>query len=898
MRALALVAMLLAAVLALPACATMRVLEVKQEAERLYREGRSVEIIPLVERAIADLEPSLGPDDPYIGLGYTVLGIVYAYALNDFERSERAFERALAIRTKALGPDHADTLETMKLMGTLYQTRGDLARAETTIARVLAIQTARLGPTHPDTAESQIALAGVYLLRGRYAEAERLLLEAEKHEEQKVSARYPSPADSQFLLGALYQLLGGFERAERYQREAVAIRERELGPSHAIVAQSLDAIGAIHERRGAHAEAERHYRRALAIREKEFGREHAFYADSLLTLANLYREANDFDRAAAHYQEGIDVYLKRLGPDNPRTLVARIALTLMELQRERPEAARALSEEVLASPGVHEVTELLWVAQVLYCRTLLLLGNPNAAIFWGKEAVNVIQGIRSGMVGMAGQLQQGFVLQRGVAFRLLATLLIEGGRLAEAQEVMTMLKEDERFEFIRRDAARDARTTTAAPTPAEAPWGDRYRTISGQLAATGRELDTLRVRRPLGLSPADEARYTELTADARVAQRAFLAFVGELERELATVTRARAREIGERNLDKLKAMQGVLRELGGGAVLVHYLVTDTKLYIILTTPQVQLVRQTEISATELNRSIGGLREMLQDQRRDPRPEARALYDVLIAPIAEDLRQAEARTLMLSMDGALRYVPAGALYDGTRWLAEVYEFALFTEAAQAKLLSRPGPRWSLAGMGVARAIPGYPPLPGVARELRAIVRQRPEDTDGVLPGVIHLDEAFTAQAMVDVLDARFPVLHIASHFVFRPGTQDDSYLLLGTGETLSLGRMLADDYDFNNVDLLTLSACETAVGEAGADGREIEGFGWLAQRQGAKAVLATLWAVADESTSRFMQRLYRVREERGLSKATAVTEVQREFIASPDFAHPFFWAPFILMGNWR
>jgi CHAT domain-containing protein len=111
-------------------------------------------------------------------------------------------------------------------------------------------------------------------------------------------------------------------------------------------------------------------------------------------------------------------------------------------------------------------------------------------------------------------------------------------------------------------------------------------------------------------------------------------------------------------------------------------------------------------------------------------------------------------------------------------------------------------------------------------------------------------------------------------------------------------MLADDYDFNGVDLLTLSACETAVGDAGADGREVESFGWLAQRQGAKAVLATLWAVADESTSRFMQRLYRVREERDLSKAAAVAAVQREFIASPDFAHPFFWAPFILMGNWR
>lgn len=896
-RRRALLGVLLAAALALSGCATARVIAVRSEAERLYKEGRTAEIIPLVEHALADLGPDLGPDHPYVGEAHNALGILYAYVLNDFERSAQAFERALAIRTKTLGPDHSDTLETLNLMGLLHQALGDLPRAEATISRVLDQRTRRLGPTHPDTADSQIVLAGIFLLRGRYAEGERLLLAAETNEEHRVSARYPSPADSQSLLGTLYGVLGDLDRAERYHRAALAIRQRELGPSHTIVSQSLDALGGLYQRRGAHAEAERHYRQALAIREKEFGRAHAFYADSLMTLALLYLESKDHARAAAHYQEGITVYLQLLGPDNPRTLLARMALALVELGRGRPEAARALCEEVLASPGVQPITELLWMAQVLYSRALQQLGQTNAAIFWGKESVNVIQGLRSAIVGMAQPLQQGFLLQRGVAFRHLAELLIDAGRLAEAQQVMTMLKEDERFEFIRRDAARDSRTTTAAPTPAETPWGERYRMISGKLAAVGRELDRLRRQKAIGLSAAEEARYAALTADARVSQRAFLAFLGELERELAAVSPARAREIGARNLDKLKAMQGVLRELGSGAVLVHYLITEARLHIILTTPQVQLVRQVAIPAPALHRSIGALREVLQDRHRDPRPEARALYDVLIAPIAEDLRQAEARTLMLSMDGALRYVPAGALHDGTRWLAEQYELTLLTEAAQAKLLTRPRPAWSLAGLGVAREIPGYARLPAVRRELEAIVRRGPDDTRGVLPGVIHLDEAFDARTLLDVLDARYPVLHIASHFVFRPGTQEDSFLLLGTGQTLSLARMLADDYDFNGVDLLTLSACETALGDVGADGREVEGFGWLAQRQGAKAVLATLWAVADESTSRFMQRFYRLREERGLSKAAALAEAQREFIASPALAHPFFWAPFILMGNW-
>jgi len=178
-----------------------------------------------------------------------------------------------------------------------------------------------------------------------------------------------------------------------------------------------------------------------------------------------------------------------------------------------------------------------------------------------------------------------------------------------------------------------------------------------------------------------------------------------------------------------------------------------------------------------------------------------------------------------------------------------------------------------------------------------VRRGPNDPDGVVPGVIYLDEAFTGNTMLRVLDENFQALHIASHFVFKPGTERDSFLLLGDGSTLSLAQINDEDLDFNDVDLLTLSACETAVGGANANGREIEGFGSLAQRQGAKAVLATLWSVEDESTGRFMQNMYRFRQEKILTKAESVQMAQIEFIRSRKYGHPFYWAPFILMGNY-
>lgn len=103
-----------------------------------------------------------------------------------------------------------------------------------------------------------------------------------------------------------------------------------------------------------------------------------------------------------------------------------------------------------------------------------------------------------------------------------------------------------------------------------------------------------------------------------------------------------------------------------------------------------------------------------------------------------------------------------------------------------------------------------------------------------------------------------------------------------------------------MNLLTLSVCETAIGGQQASGQEIEGLGTLAQKKGAKGVIATLWSVADESTGQFMQHFYRLRKQ-GLTKAEALRQDQPEGSYTPDpgapYAHPYYWAPFILMGNW-
>jgi CHAT domain-containing protein len=359
--------------------------------------------------------------------------------------------------------------------------------------------------------------------------------------------------------------------------------------------------------------------------------------------------------------------------------------------------------------------------------------------------------------------------------------------------------------------------------------------------------------------------------------------------------------------------------------LAQYFILDDKVSILLTTPNAVVSRESAIKRDALNAQIQGFRKLLNNPSQDPRPQAHALYQLLVSPIADDLRQAGAKTLMLSLDDTLRYIPFAALHDGKQYLIENYSLVMVTEAVRDKLAQPPNAEWTVWGLETTHAGPGYDALPWVDVELNGIAGQH-----GVLHGKVLLDKNFNEDSLRDGLDQAYPVIHIASHFQFTPGSMDDSFLLLGDGTHMTLAQ-IRTKLNFNNVELLTLSACDTAVGDGGDThhGVEVEGLGALAQEAGAKAVLATLWPVADESTATLMRALYQEHRDHQRDKADALREAQLDLIRGtvtpekmgldshrgltrqdadpgggnfkPDpkmpFAHPFYWAPFILMGNW-
>jgi len=555
-----------------------------------------------------------------------------------------------------------------------------------------------------------------------------------------------------------------------------------------------------------------------------------------------------------------------------------------------------------------------------------LQNQPQLASFFGKQSVNLYQDIRSGLRTLDQETQRSFLHSKEQTYRELADLLVSQDRLPEAEQVIRLLKEEEYFEYVRRDQNNSPKGEKAALTPEEAAIEKRYREIADQLTILGTERGEL-LGKP-SRTAQEESRLAKLEADLTVAGRAFQTFLDGLSAEFAKKTDGQTRVIQVR---EAQGLMEDLRDLGKGTVALYTLVGENKFRVILTTPDVQKAYEANIKGADLNRKVLALREALQNPRLDPRPAAQELYQILFVPLAKDLEQMKAKTLMWSLDGVLRYVPVAALYDGKQYLVERFQHTIFTPVSKARLKDEPSRNWKALGLGVTKSFgPNIPALPAVADEMRGIIKDEPNGK-GILPGTIKLDDQFTFEAMKTGLRQRPPVVHVASHFRFKPGDETDSALLLGDGQFLSLAQIKDLPSPFGGVELLTLSACNTATGGSNANGKEVEGFGVLAQRQGAKAVVASLWPVADRSTKNLMQEFYRLREAKANStKAEAMRQAQikllrgelqitGEAVAARDithetgkatnlppykvdpkapYAHPYYWAPFILIGNWK
>ncbi|AJY69788.1 hypothetical protein RW64_09375 [Geobacter sulfurreducens] len=342
-----------------------------------------------------------------------------------------------------------------------------------------------------------------------------------------------------------------------------------------------------------------------------------------------------------------------------------------------------------------------------------------------------------------------------------------------------------------------------------------------------------------------------------------------------------------------------MAEAAPSTVAVTTVTAEDAFHTILGTPRGRMAFSGEYRAEDIATKVLTFREIIKDiESRDFLPLARELYNIIIRPMEQELLAGDITTVLWMLNGPLRLLPIAALYDGKQYVVEKFRNVCITS------MSKIGPssqeHWNGLGMGVTREHKGHTPLPSVKDELEGIIAK--DNTPGIIPGEILLDEAFTRESMEEYLAKGYKAVHIASHFELNPANETSSYLLLGDGSKVRMDELRCNPRLFKGVDLVAFSACSTGLGTASTRGREVDSLGYLGELQGANTVLATLWPVEDKSTSMLMREFYRLRET-GLTKAEALRQAQLALLKgkfkSPDghdFTHPYFWAPFILIGN--
>jgi CHAT domain-containing protein/Tfp pilus assembly protein PilF len=861
--------------------------------DALYDLGRYDQALPLYQRALAILERALGPDHPDVAATLNNLAITYYY-LAQYDQALPLYQRALAIYEKALGAEHLNVAATLNNLANTYKPLAQYDQALPLYQRALVVFEKARGPEHPDVAMTLNNLANTYQSLAQYDQALPLYQRALAILERALGPEHPDVAITLNNLAFIYGDLAQYDQALPLYQRALAILERALGPEHPDVAMTLDNLANTYKPLAQYDQALPLYQRALAIREKALGPEHPDVAMTLNNLAVTYRDLAQYDQALPLYQRTLAILERALGPEHPNVAttlnnLAFIYRDLAQNDQALPLYQRALVIREKALGPEHPDTGNSYQGLGDFYKKQSL---PDVAITFYKLAVNVRQSTRERVRRLGVEELESYTRSVETVYQDLAAVLTEEGRLAEAQQVLELLKEDELFEFIRRSETKDLVRHKIQPTPTEQAWITQYRTVADRLFALGQEEQALE-KIPAGeLTAAQRQRLAQIKADLKVAHQAFTQFMGEIKAMVAASKQQRSADVRELSQTAQSETREILQALGDEVALVQYFITDTELNMIVTTARLQKSYKSKIVAKELNLKIKQFLLLLKHPRGNPQQLAQELYQLVFAPMAADLAQAGIRTVMISGDGALRYVPFGALHDGQDYLVTRYTLPTYTSVTRHKLKESSQSVWTGAGLGVTQAHGDLKALPAVRDELHSIM-------GAAMPGEIYLDQAFTAPRLQAVGRQRLPVVHIASHFQFSPGTELNSFLLLGDGSQLNLGAFRTGDYQFGGVDLLTLSACETGLG-GGRDekGREIEGFGVIAQQKGAKAVIATLWPVEDKSTSLLMDSLYRNRETQGLSKIEALRQAQLSLQKQAKYAHPYYWAPFILMGNWR
>ncbi|MEA5508682.1 CHAT domain-containing protein [Crocosphaera sp. UHCC 0190] len=329
------------------------------------------------------------------------------------------------------------------------------------------------------------------------------------------------------------------------------------------------------------------------------------------------------------------------------------------------------------------------------------------------------------------------------------------------------------------------------------------------------------------------------------------------------------------------------------AAILYPLILRDRLVVLTSLPNQPLeVYVTQITQNKLEEIVKKFRyHIVIRSQREFFDYGQTLYQWLVKPLVAHLEQSKIKTLVFVPDGVLRNIPMSALYDGQKYLIENYQVALTPGLTLLSPQPLKNQRLNTLFSGLTETFreEGLIPLFYVKQELKAVQSQ--------VPTTVLLNEDFTVNNLRKTLEnSYFPIVHLATHGQFS--SQFDKTFLVAWNSfinVLELERLLKenDPRGNNPIELLILSACETASG----DSRAALGLAGFAVRAGARSTLATLWSVNDQASAVIMKQFYSQLSTQNSSKAEALRQAQLAILKNPWYKHPFYWSAYILVGNW-
>ena len=341
-----------------------------------------------------------------------------------------------------------------------------------------------------------------------------------------------------------------------------------------------------------------------------------------------------------------------------------------------------------------------------------------------------------------------------------------------------------------------------------------------------------------------------------------------------------------------KEQQVPLEDLQPDTAVIYPIILADRLELIISLPEQALQQYTvPVTQTKLEQTLVDWRFQLEKPHTSPigKKLGKELYTWLIEPIASPLEQANVQTLVFVLDGALRNTPMAALYDGEQYLIEHYAVTL----SPGLQLLGPQPLQEtkvtalLAGLTEARH--GFSALLNVEAELKTV--------DSLIDSDLLLNQDFTTHSLTQaVAESNRPIVHLATHGQFSSIAEDTFILAWDRAIPVNqLSALLkAGDLDRSDpIELLILSACETATG----DSRAALGLAGMALQSGTRSTLASLWHLDDASGADFSRLFYQALQQPNTTKAKALQAAQLDFLKDPDYRHPSYWSAYVLVGNW-